>query len=750
MLETHDLTPAKTRLHATFLVFALPALALTTPFGIGAIQAVALLLFAWHFRDGVSTCYRDNWHAVRPLVLAFGAFFLFSLLRMFTDHQPLRTLDGPSRMLFGLACIGVFYYLKPQARYFWLGLCYGTIAAAALAVLQTHAWGMARAEGFTHHAITFGDLALAMGMMAICSLNTAPGLRYLPALALLAGLLASALSGSRGGWLAMLLAAVPLTRNGYKMHGQRMLVALALAALLCVLAYLVPATGVAQRLAEGVSDIQGYFSRGDATTSVGIRLELWKASWLMFMEHPWLGVGRDDFDVALQVLAAKGMLQPSPALGYSSSHNDMLHFLATGGLLDFSLLIAMYVAPLLFFRNMLNAADNGQRPLALAGLVMVLCFIGFGLTDVMFWLMAPKLFYVTMACSLAGMCLFMTRGASQAPRRILVTRTDNIGDVVLTLPIAGWLKQRYPGVHITFLVRGYAAHTVGQCQHVDAVLAVEELPDLARHFRAAGYDTVLLAFPVRRIAMAAWRAGIARRIGTSHRFYHWLTCNRLVRFSRVKSSLHEAQLNFELLRPLGLTAIPPLQEVWPQYGLQAPASAKVDALLGEQGYHLVLHTKSNGNGREWPLEHFTALARLLQAAGDVTIWLTGSAAEGELLAQQAPDLLALPHVNNVCGKLDLRELLSLIGRADGLVASGTGPLHLAAALGRNTLGLFPPIKPIDIARWGALGAHAVNLCAPQACGSCQDKALCRCMAAITPQQVRDVVLGWRTLRRSAA
>lgn len=752
MLETQDLTPAKNRLTATFLVFALPALALTTPIGVGVVQGIALVLFFWHFREGVLDCYRDNWRAVRPMVYAFGAFFVCSLLRMFTDHQPLRTLDGPSRMLFGLACIGVFFYLKPKARHFWLGLCYGTIAAAVLAVLQTRFWGMPRAEGFTHHAITFGDLAIAMGMMAICSLNTTPKLRYLPALALLAGLVASLLSGSRGSWVAMLLAAVPLGRYGYQMHGKRMLVALALAAALCVLAYVLPGTGVAQRLTEGIAEAQRYLAHGDATTSVGIRLELWKASWLMFTENPWLGVGRDNFDVALQALASRGLLQQSPALAYSSSHNDILFFLSTGGLLDFSLLVAMYVAPFQFFRNMLHTTDRGQHPLALAGMVMVLCFVGFGLTDVMFWLMAPKLFYVTMGCSLAGMCLYITRsaGAVEVPRRILVTRTDNIGDVVLTLPIAGWLKRRYPGVHITFLVRRYAAHTVGQCRHVDEVLTVEDVPDLKQHLRQAAFDTVLLAFPVRRIALAAWRAGIARRIGTSHRFYNWLACNELVHFSRVKSQLHEAQLNFELLRPLGLKEVPALQDVWPLYGLQVPASAKVDALLSESACHVILHTKSNGNGREWPLGHFTELARLLQADGDVKVWLTGSAAEGELLAQQAPDLLALPNVNNACGKLDLRELLAFIGRADGLVASGTGPLHLSAALGSNTLGLFPPIKPIDIARWGALGAHAVNLDAPQACGKCGDKAACRCMEAIAPQQVRDVILQWRALRKSAA
>ena len=83
-------------------------------------------------------------------------------------------------MLFGLACIGVFYHLKPQVHHFWLGLCYGTIGAALLALWQVQFGGMWRAEGFAHHPITFGDLALAMGLMAICSLNTSPRLRYLP------------------------------------------------------------------------------------------------------------------------------------------------------------------------------------------------------------------------------------------------------------------------------------------------------------------------------------------------------------------------------------------------------------------------------------------------------------------------------------------------------------------------------------------------------------------------------------------
>jgi hypothetical protein len=177
---------------------------------------------------------------------------------------------------------------------------------------------------------------------------------------------------------------------------------------LFALAYSIPATGVAHRIAEAVSDVSLYFAQGNATTSVGIRLELWKASWIMFSSHPILGVGRDQFFPTLQMLAQQGVLPVSPALEFSSSHNDILHFLATGGLLDLSFLLFMYGAPLRIFLAVLNHPEgrsSSAAPVALAGVFLVMCFIGFGLTDVMFWLMIPKVFYGMMVCVLIGFCL---------------------------------------------------------------------------------------------------------------------------------------------------------------------------------------------------------------------------------------------------------------------------------------------------------------------------------------------------------
>jgi ADP-heptose:LPS heptosyltransferase len=326
--------------------------------------------------------------------------------------------------------------------------------------------------------------------------------------------------------------------------------------------------------------------------------------------------------------------------------------------------------------------------------------------------------------------------------RILICRTDNLGDVVLTLPLAGYLKQLFPGVQVDFLCRRYAAPMVRQCRHIDQVLVLEELAEPARRFADEGYDTVIFAFPDRRLAQAARRARIAYRVGTSHRFYHWFTCNRLAHFSRVRSDLHEAQLNFELLRPLGIGHIPAVDDIAALYGLTAPRLAAVDALRENGAFNIVLHPKSNGNGREWPLAHYAALARRLQSVPDVRIWVTGSAAEGEFLEREIGELFAMPHVRNLCGRFDLAGLVALIGCADGLIASGTGPLHIAAALGRPALGLFPPMTPIHAGRWGALGIRAQSLTAARRCETCTGNASCTCMAAIGVDAVAAVVLGW--------
>ncbi|OGX83036.1 glycosyltransferase family 9 protein [Hymenobacter glacialis] len=338
----------------------------------------------------------------------------------------------------------------------------------------------------------------------------------------------------------------------------------------------------------------------------------------------------------------------------------------------------------------------------------------------------------------------------------LVSRTDAIGDVVLTLPVCGQLKQRHPGCRVVLIGRTYTAPVAAACPWVDAFLNLDELlqqPEATQVATLRAYQAAAIVhiFPNKRLARLAQEAGIPVRIGTRNRWQHWLTCNRLVALSRRHSPLHEAQLNLQLLQPLGFSEPLALSEIASLVRLHPaePLAAELQMLL--QARHagqlnIILHPRSRGSAREWGLDNFGQLARLLHQAGH-RVFITGTAAEGEELAewrQQHAACLAA----DLTGQLTLPQFLAFIAGADGLVAGSTGPLHLAAALGRHALGLYPPIRPMHPGRWGPLGPHAEFMVFDKpACDDCRTvPAACHCIRAITPLAVATQVLSWLPLR----
>jgi len=384
-----------------------PASVLTTSFGVHLTLLIVVLSLAFLARRGLARFYAAHAREIRWIALAFGGYFLVTLLRMIWFSDSVGTLDGPSRLLLALGCIGFVGILRPNIRMFWIGMGIGSIGAALIGGYQWFALGEARAVGATHHAISFGDIAVAMGVMSFCALNDLRNTRvaWLPVVGLLCGALAALFSGSRGAWLGLLVVLWPMLKYGSHLHGKTIRYTVGLILVACVGAYMTPQTGVAGRMNDAVSDIERYNTLNDASTNVGIRLELWKASVMLIAEHPLVGVGRDAFHGELQALEREGRLQKSLALTYSTPHNDVLNTLVTGGLLDLSFLLLIYAAPFTFFMRTLRNGPPAAAAPALAGTLLVICFIVFGLTDVMFWLMLTKVFYATMVGVLVGFCL---------------------------------------------------------------------------------------------------------------------------------------------------------------------------------------------------------------------------------------------------------------------------------------------------------------------------------------------------------
>jgi ADP-heptose:LPS heptosyltransferase len=364
---------------------------------------------------------------------------------------------------------------------------------------------------------------------------------------------------------------------------------------------------------------------------------------------------------------------------------------------------------------------------------------------------------------------------------ILLSRTDSIGDVVLSLPLAALLKEHMPSAKIIMLTSSYAAPVAWYCEYVDEVWSWQELlllSDAHRvdRLREASVDVVIHVFPHPDIARWAHEAEVPVRIGTTHRTFHWLTCTKHIWLSRKNSALHEAQLNARLLTPLIGKHAWSLDELSLRFGMKRwvqPLSDKLRSYLHPAKFNLILHPKSQGSAPQWDTEAYQRLIELLPSER-FRIIITGTEQEATIMrelldfvaergarravhfdeegnAYEAPAKpehagLARFDVIDATGATTLDELITLIAYADGIVAASTGPLHIATALDKHALGLYVPRRPMHPARWKPLGKHADVLTGTNECtGKCLGGTDCACMGMIHPEHVASRILQWKPL-----
>jgi len=328
--------------------------------------------------------------------------------------------------------------------------------------------------------------------------------------------------------------------------------------------------------------------------------------------------------------------------------------------------------------------------------------------------------------------------------RIILSRTDSIGDVILTLPVAGVLKKKFPKVEILFLGRNYTRDIAEVSTYIDKFIDWDEIQKCnpseqitrLKEFQA---DVIVHVFPVAEIAYLAKKANIPIRIGTTGRLYHYFTCNKLVPISRKKSEFHEAELNLKLLAPILKNVEIELDRIDKYYGFTLIDSLpeKFQKEISKDKFNLIMHPKSKGSAREWGLKNFGHLIEILPQ-DKFKIFITGTENEGKLLQQYILD--KYPEVIDMTGKLTLKELVSFINATDGLIAASTGPLHIAAALGKVALGIYPPIRPMHPGRWAPIGPKASYIVENKDCSKCRKTTHCECMENIQPVAVKNKLL----------
>ena len=134
-----------------------------------------------------------------------------------------------------------------------------------------------------------------------------------------------------------------------------------------------------------------------------------------------------------------------------------------------------------------------------------------------------------------------------ALKHILISRTDKIGDVILTLPMIPEIKRLSPSSKISLFISNKLGNLLNGYEGVDNIFYYEDVVDnLLNFFKSNDFDTIINVFPRKDIAVASFRAGIKTRVGTAYRFYSFLF-NERIKEHRKYAVKHESEYNLNLL-----------------------------------------------------------------------------------------------------------------------------------------------------------------------------------------------------------
>lgn len=337
-------------------------------------------------------------------------------------------------------------------------------------------------------------------------------------------------------------------------------------------------------------------------------------------------------------------------------------------------------------------------------------------------------------------------------KRVLLAKTTQLGDLVISLPMAAALKKRDPHCTVILLTNRGTVDVARCCPEVDEVYGEPETAEgrLAL-LMSLHVDIFIQVNTSRDLAKTAYEAGIPVRIGSLFRIYNWRRCTHLVALSSSCWGLNKRLLDLQYLIPLGVK-IDDLQVVRDLYHLAPPrlvaeqSSTHPDHFAQGRWTVILSPALITAKAHQWPLECYSRVIRNLDP--NRFHWFVCGVPDDRQNLQPLLDRHCHEtNVTDLVGKLTLTEFMSFIADCDGLVAGSTGPLHLAAALGIHTLGLFQS-RRVDIQRWHPVGRstaiiHSHVQCQGERRSASDNQVIpCPCIVAIEPESVARRVRAW--------
>ncbi|MFA7360507.1 MAG: glycosyltransferase family 9 protein [Candidatus Kapaibacterium sp.] len=295
----------------------------------------------------------------------------------------------------------------------------------------------------------------------------------------------------------------------------------------------------------------------------------------------------------------------------------------------------------------------------------------------------------------------------EAPGHILLSRTDKIGDVILTLPMIPEIKRLLPESKISIFISNKLDNLLNGYEGIHNIFYYEDAADnLVNFFKSNDFDTIINVFPRKDIAVAAFRADVKTRVGTAYRFYSFLF-NERIKEHRKYAVKHESEYNLNLLsflnKEISYNKSFHLSYTESEY---RDLKSKLSKLIDIDSKYIIIHPGSKGSAVDLPANKLIELAVYINTKyPHYRIVVTGLEQERHitsLFRQKLGD-----YIIDLTGKLGLREMMILIDKCDLFVSNSTGPIHIAGALNRKIIGFYPNSAPMNAVRWRPLSNQAV-------------------------------------------
>lgn len=324
-----------------------------------------------------------------------------------------------------------------------------------------------------------------------------------------------------------------------------------------------------------------------------------------------------------------------------------------------------------------------------------------------------------------------------APRRILILKPSSLGDVIHALPALHALRRAWPQAHVAWMIGSSFAPVLQGHPQIDELIcfdrrrygAMWRSPAAAAAFwrfvadvRRRRFDLVIDLQGLIRSGLIAFFSGARHRFGFADaRELAWLFYT--TRVATPAGPVHAVRKNLLMMRSLGVDTGPDESPGGSATGgaplpiddddRAAAAAALAQAGVSAMNDFVAVFVGARWESKLWPTERFAGLIDLLRESGGPPPVLLGAPDE----TGRADEISAACRVApaNLVGKTTLRSLAALIERARLVISLDSGPLHLAAALGRPTIAMFGPTDPNRTGPWSA---RARVMTHPTPCAPC--------------------------------